>query len=226
MHGKVLLVGLTAAFALSAAAQVASVSTIQTTGEGTVEVAPEIVVFWLHKDAPSGTFLEAFGAVLRLGPALRQELTERGLAPLDLNVSAPSVPLTGERNARVSASVTFSMNAFADAEKGPPAFAALCDHLLDVAAKLECLLEGPLFDVRDRAEVEQAAANIAIEQALPVAQSLAGLMGGHVSVVDRVTVEEAKWNADPDTKAALPDMRRMSCTIRVHVTYAFGGAAE
>ena len=226
MIDRVVVASLLLAACATATAQVTPISTIQTVGEGTVEVPPDTVEFWLHKESTAAVFVEAFSTVLRFGPALRKELTERDLTPLDVSVTAPSIPLTGGRNARVSAKVQFSMSTFTDRETGPTMFAALCDQMLDTAAKLECLIEGPLFTVQDRPAVEQAAAALALEKALPMAQSLADLMSARVTAVDHVDVEEAAWNAAPDTRAALPDLRRLTCTVRVHVTYAFSATGE
>lgn len=211
------------AVALCAAAQTQHppVSTIENIGTATVDVPPDYVEFWLHKNTAEPTFVESIRAVLGFGPKLRKELANRELGGYDLTLSAPAITDLANPGARVSARVEFPMSRFSNRETGPALFATLCDNMVLVAEALESQVEGPLLAVRDRQAVEQAAAALATENALPLAQAVAELMNAQITAVDHVAIEQCTWNADPDTKATLPDMRRITCTARVRVTYAF-----
>ncbi len=212
--------------AAGAAAQPVLLSTIEKMGTATVDVPPDYVTFWLHKEATGSTFVEAVRASLEFGPVLRKELAKQELGPFELTLSAPAIPDTEKRGVWVSAQVQLSMNPFNNRETGPEMFAAVCDKMAALAPTLECFVEGPILGVQDPSAVEQAAVGLATENALPLAQAIAELMNSQIVAVDHVIVEECVWNADPDTKATLPDMRRITCTARVRVTYAFSATAE
>lgn len=201
--------------------QPAPMSTIESTGVATVEAAPDYVVFWFHRDASGTTFVEAIRTALELGPALRKELTNRQVGGYELNLSGPAIVDLGKTNARVSAWLRFSMNTFSNHETGPALFGALCDQMAQLGQSLACAVEGPSLIVDNPSAVEQSATTLAVENALPLAQAAATLMNAQIVAVDRLAIEPCSWNTDPETKATLPDMRRLTCTSHVRVTYSF-----
>ena len=224
MHAKWAVCWMLAMLGAWASAQ--TMSTIQSTGTATVEVPPEHVEFWLHREVKAESFSEAIKSVLLFGPALRKAMAERELLHYELDLSGPAIPLIGMPGARVSARLRFSMNPFNTREKGPALFAELCDQMTALAEQMDCLIEGPILGVDDRKAVEHNAIALATENALPVAQSVADLMNAQIAAVDHVAIEEPVWNEPPDDRALLPDLWRMTCTARVHMTYAFSAEAQ
>ena len=205
----------------------APVSTIENTGVATVDVPPDDVAFWVHMDAVAAevTFLDAMRAVLSFGAAVRKELADREPGPYDLAMSAPAIVEMADAHAvRVSARLQFSMTRFSNRETGPELFATLCDDMVAMARHLECDLEGPVLTVRSPEAVEQAAVALATENALPTAASVAELMNAHIISVDHVAVGECVWNDDPEARATLPDIRRLTCRARVKVRYVFSAS--
>ncbi|MDQ1256960.1 MAG: hypothetical protein QG656_1560 [Candidatus Hydrogenedentes bacterium] len=209
-----------AGMALAAGAQT-PVSTIQSTGKATVDTSPEYVDFWFHKRVESATFAEAMKSVLDFGPALRKKMAELQYSAFDLTLSGPALPNLTLKEAWVSARVRFTMNTFSNIETGPGLFAALCDDMAGLSETLECSAEGPFLNVGNPKAIEQTAVGLATEDALPIAQATAELMNAQIAAVEHVDIEECVWNEDPEIKAAQPDMRRLTCTARVHITYAF-----
>jgi len=212
--------------AAPAAGQMGPVSTIQSTGTASVDVPPDHVDFWLHKEAGGATFVEAMQTVLQFGPVVRKTLAKQEVGAFDLTLSAPAIADIAVKGARVSAQIRFSMNPFSNRETGPEQFAGLCDKMAALAEALECYIEGPMLGVQDPGAVEQDATALATENALPVAQATAELMNAQISAVEHVIIEACAWNAAPDTRAPLPDVRRLTCTARVHVTYAFSAGTS
>ncbi|HEO70775.1 MAG TPA: SIMPL domain-containing protein [Candidatus Hydrogenedentes bacterium] len=113
------------------------------------------------------------------------------------------------------------MARFSNIETGPGELAALCDEIVALAAELDCRVEGPVLDVKDRQSLERAAIALATENALPLAQTVAELMEAQIVSIDQVIIDGCKWNQDPETRAAQPDIRSLTCTAEVTVRYIF-----
>jgi len=208
-------------FAAAARGQEAPVSLIESEGIATVDALPGHVDFWLHRRAEGETLAQATQGALELHDELREQLQTRNLKHMDLMFSDVAIPRLDPKVAHVSARVRFNATSFSTAEEGPQEFAALCDTIIDLAATLKCAAEGPILGVTDADAVEEAAIARAIEKAYPAGKAAAQTMNGQVVAVDKVTIIGTQWNASPDTKAMQPDVRRMTCTAKVKVVYAF-----
>lgn len=200
-------------------------STIESPGMATLETPPDLVEFWLHRTVKGATFMETMKNVLAFGPALRKELAAMDIGPFELAITAPALKDIKSPQMLVSAKIQINMNTFNSRETGPEMFAQVCDSLTTLAAKLECPIEGPVFSVQDKGAIERSAIALAVENALPAAQTVAEMMNAFIGAVDSVAIQECAWNAPPDTQAATPDMRRLTCTAHVRVTYAFSTSA-
>lgn len=197
---------------------------IESEGVATVDAAPDEVSFWLHKAATGASVAEAVYAASQFVVVLDAALEETEL-PEPSSVEASDVALEDVNRAvaNVSAEVTFASRAFLGAEGDVSAFGQLCQRVLDLAAKLDATVEGPVFAVHAREELVQSAVARAVEQALPAAMGAARVMRTRIDSVDTVEVREVVWNRDPESQAAQPQIRRVTCTARVKVRYLFGG---
>ena len=198
--------------------------TIESMGVATVDVVPEYVVFWLHKQNEGETRVASMAEALRFGGALGKALAERELGASDVSYSAPAIEDATRPCVRVSARIRVGMARFSNRETGPGLFAGLCDDMVALAEGLGCALEGPLLDVEDRKGTESTAIGMATRDALPAAQSLAEIMSAHVVAVERVVIQECSWNDPPELRFPLPNLGRLTCTARVRVTYSFSAA--
>ena len=88
---------------------------------------------------------------------------------------------------------------------------------------MACDLEGPFLGVEERAPVEQAAIAMATENAYPHAEAVASVMTADIAAVEKVTVVDVAWNRDPATRTTQPDIRHVTCTAKVKVSYLCAG---
>ena len=201
--------------------QEAPLSLIESEGVATVDALPGYVDFWLHRRAEGETLAQATDAALEFQEQVREQLQTRHLKHMDLTFSDVAIPALDPKVAHVSARVRFNATSFSTAEEGPQQFAALCDTIIDLAAALKCAAEGPTLGATDADAVKEAAIARAIEKAYPAGKAAAQIMNGQVVAVDRVVILGTQWNAAPDTRATQPDIRRITCTAKVKVIYAF-----
>jgi len=203
-------------------AQEAPVSTIETEGAATLHTPPTYAEFWLHAEAKGATALEAVERLLKFEPRLRADLETRELAPASLSFTGVAIPNIQEKKAGISAQLVFNLANFANAEDAPQQLAVLCDKLTALAGALQCRVQGPELGTHDRESIEAGAISQAVETAYPAAQAAAQLMNASLSAVGKLTIESLIWNSAPDIKATQPDVRCLTCTAKVKVTYTFG----
>lgn len=195
---------------------------IESDGVATVESPPDYVEFWLHKTAQGATAAETVAAAALFETQLDDQIkTAEWPAPSSKEVSEMSFGDINRPAAKVSAHLTFSARPFANPKTGLADFAKLCDGMTALAKTLACTIEGPFFSVAAKSETEQAAVARAVEQALAPALGAAQVLKTRIESVDSVVVKEVVWNREPDTRAAQPQIRRVTCTARVHVKYLF-----
>jgi len=204
--------------------QEAPLSLIESRGIATVDALPGHVDFWLHRRAGAETLVEATEKALSFHDELREQLQTRNLKHMDLTFSGVAIPDLASKTVHVSARIRFNAGAFSTAEEGPQQFAALCDTIIDLAKALQCEVAGPTLGVADPEAVAEAAIARALEKAYPAGKAAAQVMNGQIVAVDTVKVLGTEWNAAPDSKATQPDIRRMTCTAKVTVVYAFSAA--
>jgi len=144
-------------------------------------------------------------------------------------VSGIHVPDMEAAEASVSAKLRFNAVRFTDAKEGPALFAELCDQVRALAESLAIprgFREGPFLGLADTEPVERAAVALAVENAYPVAEAAADVMGAQIDSVLSVKVLDVTWNKDETWRAPLPDLKFTTCTARVHVTYTFIAVAS
>ena len=195
-------------------------ASIHNVGEATVEARPDNVDFWLTREFTADTMQEAMAEAAGFEQTVVETLNQNGVSPHETLVGEKrpvdaALPLV-QRFVRIR----FQHYAFRNPEDGMEQFAEVCDGVRQVAEDLDASLEGPYYDVVDRASVEQTAVNRAMEEAYPLANSAAQLMQGRIRAVDHVEILEISWERPMRaTEEALQE--RMICLARVRVTYAF-----
>jgi len=220
------LLGLVFLMVLSLAAfcQEGPVSTIETEGVATVDAVPAYVEFSLRAFCPAATLVEATEAALQFEPNVRKALQAAELTPTELAFTGVAVPDVSLKVAHVSARLRFRANTYISAEEGPRLFASLCDKMLNLAVGLSYQIEGPVLIVEDKEAIEDAAIARATEKAYTPAKAAAQVMSGQIIAVDKVVVQSLVWNKAPGVNATQPDLRKLTCTATVKVSYAFSPA--
>jgi len=199
----------------------APVSTIETEGVAVVDAVPTYVEFWLQARCQGNTIAEATEAALRFEPAVRKVLKDAELNTTALSFTGVAVPTVQRKEAHISARVRLSASTYMSAEEGPRLFALLCDKMTGLAGALSCTIEGPALGVDDKESIEAAAIGRATEKAYMPAKAAAQVMNGQIVAVDTVSVYSLVWNKAPDVLATQPDLKKLTCTATVKVTYAF-----
>lgn len=195
-------------------------ASIHNTGEATVEARPNHVDFWLTREFTADTMQEAMAEADGFEQRVAETLNEHGVSAHETLVGEKrpvdaALPLV-QRFVRIR----FQHHAFRNPEDGMEQFAAVCDGVRRVAEELDSTLEGPYYELADKASVEQTAVSRAMEEAYPLAHSAAQLMQGGIRAVDHVEIQEISWERPMRaTEEALQE--RMICVARVRVTYAF-----
>ncbi len=195
-------------------------ASIHNVGEAKVEARPDHVDFWLTREFTADTMQEAMAEA----SGFEQTVVET----LNANDVSPNETLVGEKRPVDAAlpliqrfvRLRFHHYVFLDPEEGMERFAQACDGVRRVAGDLDSSLEGPYYDVADRASVEQTAVNRAMEEAYPLANSAAQLMQGRIRAVDHVEILDISWER-PMRSEEEALRERMVCVARVRVTYAF-----
>jgi len=200
-------------------------STIQTEAEATVDSAPSHVEFRLQKTSTGESLAAAVSDAIAFEPALRKHIEERELSIRDLQFTSVGQPKLDAKQATVVARIRVSTAAYSASTDGAVELAQLCDSMLDLAKTLGATIEGPSFGVDNPETLEQSAVTRAVELAYPNAEAAASILRGQITAVDQVAILSSEWNKISDDIAVQPDIRRVTCTARVRVTYTLVPAA-
>ena len=196
------------------------VPVVQTTGKATVYAPPSAVSFWLHRTAREETMEASMTRAQALEEELRAALNENEVAPLLVEAMPPAVLHLTENVVSASVHLQFSMTPYGNTKSGPMQFAKLCGAIGAIAKTLGCEAQGPLLEVGDEAALVKAASIQATENAYLPASGVAEVLKSSVYSVDSVQVDEVQWNAPLRSEAVEPNLRQVSCTVTVRVTYS------
>ena len=205
----------------AAVGQAALPSTIETTQSATLDSSADYVEFLLHIRATGETFEEAMAKAVPFESKLREALSDRDLAFVQLEMAGPSIADVGVPAVNVAARLRFSAVGMGEQEGGPKAMAELCDTIAALARELECRARGPLPGVLDKASVEAAAVEQAMENAYPHADAAAKAIRAQIVAVDSVQIQGVEWNAVKGDGVGGTLSGAIACTARVKVTYVF-----
>lgn len=165
------------------------------------------------------TNASATAAVDEAVRAFRKALNEFDVHPVDFEVSTPTVRNAAKAEASATARMRFSLAGFSNPDTGPAQFAELCDKLAALAKGNHAVLAGPEFEVEDKETVQRSAVTQAIANAYPIADALALALSSRISAVEVAKVTEITWNKPLRETAIEPNLKQVSCTAKVHVTY-------
>lgn len=217
---------------LGAAAQEEHLSSIETEGTADVETVAAQVEFRMSAFYEAPTVLDASTKAAEFEPAGRDALQANELSPAEAIFSSPTpvnIPDAGSgtNNSCVQASVTLRFYAapYVTGNDAPRDFALLCDKLSAIAKNLQAKIQRPTLIPEDPDTTEQSAVVRATEKAYPPAKAVAGVMKGQIVAVDNVTVESVTWHTTLGEGVPLPEPRKVICTAKVRVVYAFSASA-
>lgn len=214
------LLGLTVAHA-----QEFPMAYVEADGEATVFAPPTQVEFLVSFAGPEVTEGDpanaaALAKVDEAVKAFRTGLNEADLHPVDVEVSTPSVRDAAKSTAGAVARLRFPLGGFANPETGPAQFAAMCDRLAAMVKRAGGTLTGPKYDVEDRETLLRNAVTQATTVAYPIGDAIALSLASRIEFVENVKVVEVTWNKAFDGVSIEPTLKQISCTAKVHVTYA------
>jgi Protein of unknown function (DUF541) len=204
-----------------AVGQAALPATIETTQSATLENPPDYVEFLLELRATGATFEEAMAKAVPFESKLREALSERELAFIQLETAGPAIPDVCEPVVTVSARLRFSAVGLGDAEEGAKALAALCDKIAALSRALDCQPKGPFPGVLDKTSVEAAVVEQAMENAYPHAEAAAKAIRAQIVAVDSVQIQDVGWDTVKGDWFSGVFAGTVACTARVKVTYVF-----
>lgn len=222
MRRRLVVLSFLLAIALPTLAQEAPLAFVEADGEATVFAPPTQAEFLVEFVAPKETEsnVAALARVDEAVKAFRAGLNEADLHPVDFEVSAPSVRNAAIGSASSVARLRFPLGGFANPDTGPAQFADLCDKLAALAMRVHGELTGPLYDVEDRETLLRSAVTEASKVAYPVGDAVALALASRIEYVETVKVTEIIWNKPFEGKNIEPTLKQISCTAKVHVTYA------
>ncbi len=188
-------------------------------GEATVYGTPAYADFWLHFESKDADVERAIAGANSFGGDVQRLMTEEELRASEFEVSAPAVIALAENTAKVSARLRFTLTNYTKPEEGPRQFGRLCDTIKRIAEALECEAEGPVLGTTESEELARSAVAAAVEQAYPKADAVAGILKSTVYAVDTIEIGDVTFNQALDTRWEEPNLRQISCSARVKVTY-------
>ncbi|NIA16622.1 MAG: hypothetical protein GWP08_21435 [Nitrospiraceae bacterium] len=213
-----------AAVLVTAAATAQQTPVIECESAATVDAMPTFVDFYLHLRATGDSLAEAAEAASTLKETLDGRLQAHQLSPSEVIFSGVAIPDANEQKAHASARLRFNASPFSTAEDGAKMFGGLCDTLAVVAKELGCMLEGPHLGTTDAQTVEEAAIARALEKAYPAGRAVAQTMNAQIYAVEKVEIRELVWNDAENIAATQPDIRLLTCTAKLRVSYSFASA--
>lgn len=196
------------------------VSTITSSGVGSVETPPDRAEFWLYFKLTGTTLEEAAQKVKAAQVNILRLLKDREITPLETVFTAPNIPDANTMMVTFAMRVQFTVGRLATGVDEPVSkVAEIADAMRGVAKDTDALLTGPVLKVSQKSGIERSAVMRAMENALPHAEAAAESMSTDIATVLDVRIVEVAWNQDPEYAADQPDSERAVCTARVDVVY-------
>jgi len=196
---------------------------IESEGHASVPVIPDEVRFHFVKkfDGPTLDDIAAQAAVFEKATA--KALDDLDVTPLRREPVQLVVPQMRVAAATGKVSARFAMPASGGAPGagGPPPLAELAEKLRKAGVSLMAEVEFGGFAVTDPAPAEQDVVSRASENALYHAEALGQLIEGRVTGVDRISVEETRWDGLEPRDGALPIPPSVTCHARVRISYQY-----
>lgn len=222
-----------ASFASPVWAQESDLSVIECTGEATVGAVPDIVDFDLVCVATAATVYEAARSLTlteeslsayfdALKPAEGAPATAAPVAPAEVAVSGVVFPDVNRPVAQRSARLRYSIDTLRPAHERAARVASVCDAVREAAAALQCTPKGPFLKVRDEKQYVQSAILRAAENAYTAGEGAASALTSQIAGVVKLKVDSVLWDFDREWRSAPSDVDRITCKVKVSITYSHG----
>jgi len=195
--------------------------TISSVGTASTLVTPEFVEFRIRKRFTGPSIEAAVEQALEFETKVRDALAKAKLIPLQLVFSGIAIPDTTKLEVYATLWLRFTSVVFNDQENGPRQFAALCDKMRAFAESMDCSIKGPIIGVQDQGLYEDHTVGEAVRNAYSAGEAAAAVMDAELTGVVGVEVLSIEWRADNTPDNDRPDFKRLDCTARVRVSYAF-----
>lgn len=152
--------------------------------------------------------------------AFRKGLNDMDLHPVEFEITPPTIRPGLASLVTATARMRFSLAGFSNPDTGPGQFADLYDKLVLLSNASRGSLSAPSFEVDDKESIVRSAVTQATTNAYPTGDAIALALSGRIDSVEAVKVSEVIWNRKVNDVAIEPNLRQVSCTAKVHVTYA------
>jgi hypothetical protein len=196
---------------------------IESEGRAFIEVAPDEVRFHFTKSFDGPTLNDITTQAAAFEKAAAKALDDLDVTPLRQDPVRLTVPQLQKASASGRVGVRFAVpaaSAGTGAGGGPPP-AELAEKMRKAAVSLLADVEFAGFAVGDPAPAEQDVVSRASENALYHAEALGELIAGSVTGVERISVEETRWEGLEPVDGALPIPPVVSCHARVRISYQY-----
>lgn len=206
---------------LSAAAQQPTV--IESEGRASVAVAPDEVRFYFVKKFAGPTLDDIAAQAAAFEKSTAKALDDLDVTPLRQEPVQLLVPnmKTAEAVGRISAQFAVPAANATPGAGGPPPLADLAEKLRKAGVSLLAEVEFGGFAVTDPAPLEQDVVARAAENALYHAEALGDLIEGRVTAVERISVQETRWEGLKPVEGALPIPPAVTCHATVRISYQY-----
>lgn len=206
-----------------AAAQAQQPTIVESEGKASVAVNPDEVRFHFVKKFDGPTLDDIGAQVAMFKKATAKALDDLDVTPLRHDPVQLSVPDVRQTRATGRVSVRFAMPTASatPGAGGPPPLAELAEKLRKAGVSLMAEVEFGGFAVTDPAPVEQDVVSRASENALYLAEALGELIEGRVTGVERISVEETRWDGLEPSDGALLIPPTVTCHARVRISYQY-----
>ncbi len=205
---------------VTAPAQQATV--IESEGKASVAVHPDEVLFRLEKMFTGPTLDDVAKQAAAFEKAVTKALNDLNITPLGQDPAQLTLPGL-EPGALGQISVRFALPTAKQTPGagGPPALADLAEKLRKASVSLMAQAEFGGFAVTDPAPTEQDVVARASENALYPAEALGELIEGRVTGVEKIVVEEIRWEGLEPKDGALTIPPAVTCHARVRISYQY-----
>lgn len=216
--GVVLAIGMAC---ISASAQQPTI--IESEGRASVAVSPDVVQFHFVKKFAGPTLGDITAQAATFEKSTTKALDDLDVTPLQQEPMQLLVPnmKSAEAVGRIAARFAVPAANTTPGAGGPPPLAELAEKLRKAGVSLLAEVEFGGFAVTDPAPLEQDVVARAAENALYHAEALGDLIEGRVTGVERISVEETRWEGLKATDGALPIPPAVTCHATVRISYQY-----
>lgn len=208
---------------LCAAASAQQQTIIESEGKASADVPPNEVQFHFIKEFDGPTLDDVSAQAAAFEKATAKALDDLDVTPLRLDTVRLMVPQFQQASATGELVMRFAVpgTSATPSAGGPPVLAELAEKLRKAGVSLRAEVRFGGFAVTDPAPVEQDVLARASENALYHAEALGALIEGRVTGVERISVEETRWEGLDAVDGQLPIPPSVKFHARVRISYEY-----